>query len=57
MLRPQTSRSVAPDSIIDATGPGLLEFIRDADILIFDGQYDRQEYARTLPRMGTRLPG
>jgi len=29
----------------DATGSGLLEFIRSADILILDGQYDREEYA------------
>lgn len=34
----------AVESFIDATGPGLADFIRGADILIFDSQYDRHEY-------------
>ena len=36
--------AAAPGPFIDATGPGLVEFIRDADLLIMDGQYDRREY-------------
>ncbi|MEI8342395.1 MAG: MBL fold metallo-hydrolase [Verrucomicrobiota bacterium] len=38
------ARPVTPGPLFNATGAGLLEFIRGADVLIFDGQYDRREY-------------
>ena len=42
---PASPRPDVDGSFTDATGPGLLEFVRGADILIFDSQYDHLEYA------------